>query len=368
MKILYFIIFLSCINSSLIAQIGNIRFSFNCSDANTTDIYVSTSNGTANLAGFNGGFYFKSSETSFSSFDVSPATNLGWSTAGNFTSAVNNGSYSYGSQGPYDRYLQFQLIDANFQGTDFSTTPTLIAKVIFNSSTGTPNYGDYIFQISSIEVPAFQIFDNFFNTGDVLTLFPNEKLLQNTLPMTLLEFEAKRINQLTSFLNWTISSETNSSHFGIERSLNGYRWETIGRVAAAGNSRIERGYRFFDDQLPRFNSSSQEVYYRLKMCDRDGHYRYSEIRSVLFDRDEEFIQVYPNPATQKLYIDLSGIDHNGDEMELMVIGMDGSLVMRKTFKAEDLEPVSIDQLPANTYQIMVKHGDQIYQHRIVKVD
>ncbi len=242
-----------------------------------------------------------------------------------------------------------------------SANTIVFPQTITPSNSGNPQIQGNIFHNGAFTTIAISLFNGTITTDE-------NPLILGTLPIKLEDFTAEKMGERSVFLNWTTVTETNSSHFSIERSLNGYRWETIGRVAAAGYSRDQRGYRFFDGRLPRFTSSSQEVYYRLKMCDQDGRYQYSDIRSVLFERNEGFIHIHPNPATQKLYIDLSGIDHNGEDMELTIIGMDGSLVMRKTFRASDKEPVEVDQLPANTYQIMVKHGDQVYQQRMVKVD
>ncbi|MCE7060778.1 T9SS type A sorting domain-containing protein [Dyadobacter sp. CY343] len=92
-----------------------------------------------------------------------------------------------------------------------------------------------------------------------------------TLPVTLVSFKAN-IEGATSHLTWSTSSETNSSYFEIQRSLNGKNWSPIGKELAQGESKASFIYNF-SDKAPQPGNN----YYRLKMVDLDGTFAYSAI-------------------------------------------------------------------------------------------
>jgi hypothetical protein len=79
-------------------------------------------------------------------------------------------------------------------------------------------------------------------------------------------------------LQWITASEQNSSYFSIEKSDDGIYFTGIGTVNAQGNSSNLVTYEFEDNH---FNASA---YYRLKMVDKDGSYKYSRI--AVLKKDE----------------------------------------------------------------------------------
>lgn len=109
------------------------------------------------------------------------------------------------------------------------------------------------------------------------------------LPLNLVSFEAiKRTN--TVLLKWITENELNTNRFILERSADGTNYSAIGNVPALnGNSR--NNYSFEDLQpLKGLN------FYRLKMIDADGSFRYSATRKVNFNNAEDDISIYPNPV------------------------------------------------------------------------
>ncbi|MBK7633184.1 MAG: hypothetical protein IPJ13_02035 [Saprospiraceae bacterium] len=140
------------------------------------------------------------------------------------------------------------------------------------------------------------------------------------LPIVLSKFNALKLNEISSKLNWTTSSEINSDYFGIERSMDGNNWETIGRVTAAGNSSKELAYEFIDDNLPLIRTKEQVFYYRLRMTDLDGQYKYSDVRGVNFGKlSTGVVTIYPNPTVEHINVDLSGMDLDAGKVELFCI-------------------------------------------------
>lgn len=119
------------------------------------------------------------------------------------------------------------------------------------------------------------------------------------LPVQLISFKAERLNYVVE-TEWITASEKNNSHFLIERSADGKKFESLGRVNGAGNSTVINKYRFTDDQPLKGTS-----YYRLKQVDFDGKFSYSKIEKVEFEgasgmNEIEVLSLEPNPFNETL--------------------------------------------------------------------
>ena len=109
------------------------------------------------------------------------------------------------------------------------------------------------------------------------------------LPVELLSFSGDCQNQ-TSVLNWSTASEYNSAYFDIERSENGFDWEVIHSVDAAGFSSSLVEYQYVD--LNKFNNTS---YYRLNQFDVDGRNEYYGPIEVSCE-EQSRLMTFPNPS------------------------------------------------------------------------
>lgn len=119
----------------------------------------------------------------------------------------------------------------------------------------------------------------------------------NPLPVELISFDAEVIDK-EIFLNWATSSETNNSHFEVERSLDGIRFNGyVGSIIGQGNS---TDYQFYS--LKDNNTLAGETYYRLKQIDFDGTYTYSEVVSVIIESEKPITSVIPNPVTDNAIV------------------------------------------------------------------
>jgi hypothetical protein len=91
------------------------------------------------------------------------------------------------------------------------------------------------------------------------------------LPVRLISFDATRTSTDKTLLQWVSASEENSSYFSVEKSADAVNFTEIGTVNAQGTSSNFVSYEFEDNH---FNESS---YYRLKMVDKDGTFKYSTL-------------------------------------------------------------------------------------------
>lgn len=86
----------------------------------------------------------------------------------------------------------------------------------------------------------------------------------NPLPVSLTEFVAV-CSSSVPIVSWATASESNNSHFTLERSFDGYHWETAAIVSGAGNSNTSLFY-----QISDAHASEGVNYYRLWQQDFDG--------------------------------------------------------------------------------------------------
>jgi hypothetical protein len=177
-------------------------------------------------------------------------------------------------------------------------------------------------------------------------------------PLTLVDFTAKPGNQTTQ-LNWSTASEINTSHFEIEKSLNGTSFSVIGSIKAAGNSTSTKSYSFRDQQASNGNN-----YYRLKMIDLDGKFTYSKVVAVRMN-GKTTLQLSPNPAKNILFVQATGNDKNS---LVQITDGAGKIVKEQRIILNGTTSFSIDisNLPRGLYYFSLRSGSKIQQQKIIK--
>ncbi|MFN4123794.1 MAG: T9SS type A sorting domain-containing protein [Flavobacteriales bacterium] len=185
---------------------------------------------------------------------------------------------------------------------------------------------------------------------------------ENPLPVELLNFEAKVVDQHVE-LEWVTLSEINNDYFTIERSYDAVNFEAVSVVSGAGNSNIRLTYNARDyDPFPGIS------YYRLKQTDFNGEYSYSGIEAVVFNKGAVVDMVLsPNPVVNDVTVQLSG----GVFRKPLVVVRDvrGTKVFEETFdlKRSD-EKILIDMSLFNSglYLISASEGNQKVTRRVIK--
>ncbi|RYZ53555.1 MAG: T9SS type A sorting domain-containing protein [Chitinophagaceae bacterium] len=129
-------------------------------------------------------------------------------------------------------------------------------------------------------------------TGPATTLFTS-----STLPLKLLSFTAQAASKSVA-LQWKTAEEDQVSHFEIEKSTDGSRYQVVGNVKAAGSG--GKTYLHTDNSNLVANTS-----YRLKMVDNNGSFTYSPVSHVRMAQSNSSLSVYPNPARDRLHISLT---------------------------------------------------------------
>lgn len=145
--------------------------------------------------------------------------------------------------------------------------------------------------------------------------------LEAILPVNLLSFDGKLENS-TTLLEWKTSAENNSSHFDVEKSTDGTNYIKIGKVTAAGNSNSERKYSFRDLKLSATN------YYRLKMNDKDGKSKNSQVVIIKTNNSKQNVLLVNTPFNNFIKLRFST---PAKLAKVQLLTATGTLVSEKTF-------------------------------------
>jgi len=113
------------------------------------------------------------------------------------------------------------------------------------------------------------------------------------LPVTLISFKGQ-LNDGVAKLSWTTSREINSSHFVVEKSIDGTNYISVGQV----NSGMVGGQYSFVDKT----ALGKVNYYRLRIVDTDLNYTFSKIVVIRNDAEPVVFKLSPNPVSTYLYV------------------------------------------------------------------
>ena len=144
-------------------------------------------------------------------------------------------------------------------------------------------------------------------------------------------------------LTWTTLQESNTSHFLVERSVNGQQFDVIGKVTASGNTSLPTTYMFTDPSPV----AGQINYYCLRQVDRDARSAYSEVRVVNPKGSvDSYVNIYPNPVKDVLHLDVAA-----ESVQVVINDMSGKSI--KTFQLQaGMHTVSVGDLSRGIYQVV----------------
>ncbi len=169
------------------------------------------------------------------------------------------------------------------------------------------------------------------------------------VPVKLSVFTVQKIGN-TGKISWATEQEINSSHFEVERSLDGRTWNSIANIIAAGNSTHRIDYSITD------NAPIKGInYYRLKQVDADSRFIYSDVKSLLFN-SAYTAQVSPNPAKGYINIYLTKTGNQPASIELL--NMQGKTVY-KTSTTQSMVQIPAMGLAKGLYVVKVIDAENV---------
>ncbi len=166
----------------------------------------------------------------------------------------------------------------------------------------------------------------------------------NPLPVNLIDFTARATKEGMVELNWIVAEEKGMKEYVVERSTDGRNFIAIGTVSAAQKT---------DYALTDNRPVSAVNYYRLKMVDRDGAFKYSEVRQVVFSNGR-LLSLYPNPTSGHVYV--SGLEGVKDAAYVNIYNEMGMSIYSGKIGGDQLASGGID---------MSKYAPGAYMIRVI---
>jgi hypothetical protein len=181
------------------------------------------------------------------------------------------------------------------------------------------------------------------------------------LPVELISFTAncnESGDQVT--VNWVTASEHNSSHFVIERSIDGGTWENMHVVPAAGNSTALNEYTFVDTDARGY----ENLYYRLVQFDNDGVYEVYGPVSVQCEQKNVSHRVFPNPNNGAFTLELIDADQKSGTYSVQVQDGQGKILYLNRYNVENgfgQYMVNMPVIAPGIYYLIISDQNDTYQ-------
>lgn len=174
------------------------------------------------------------------------------------------------------------------------------------------------------------------------------------LPLNLVSFEAVKKDR-QGLLRWATANEINTAKFIVERSADGNSYSAIGEVTALHNGAAN------NYQLTDVHPLSGLNFYRLKMMDQNGDFRYSPIRKLDFSQAADDISIYPNPVTQsRLYITSSG-----NARTAVLYDMTGKVVKTYLLTGRN-NTLDLTGISAGVFELKVMTDNTVVTQKIIR--
>jgi|GEM_PF-5582852 len=174
---------------------------------------------------------------------------------------------------------------------------------------------------------------------------PNTRIIytMGALPVKLTDFTAIRKGKEVQ-LDWMVTKEENLNSYEVERSADGRFFTTIGRLPAIGSN----CYSLIDRQAP-----NSQLYYRLKIMEKDASFNYSKTVMVHAMQDGIMVEAFPNPFIDRVMLRVN--TEKPAKLCLQVLAEDGRLLYNKEEIAlpsgSSEIPLLLGHLPQGNYFI-----------------
>jgi hypothetical protein len=255
--------------------------------------------------------------------------------------------------------LQWTLVDEN--GDNFSGSVNGVAFDQFGSLYISTSTGLYYINQGTVDGPAGTVQCALVQTQSGLQdLASNFFPAETTLPVTLLSFTGSLRNDVAT-LNWEVENEINFSHYELERSSSSASGFTSVANKTALGSTGRSNYQHADNLAV---VSSAVVYYRLKMVDFDGQFKYSNV--IMVRKGEKAITgitINPNPVVSSDVTTVRFSANAPATVAIRVIDMNGKVVLQqqnKVYEGVNSVPVNnLRKLMPGNYVIQLINGVEL---------
>lgn len=181
--------------------------------------------------------------------------------------------------------------------------------------------------------------------GDVLNNFGSYdfwivKLATDPLPLQITNYFLRQTQRNKIENIWQTANEINVSHFNVQSSKDGKKFNNIGQLKA--NNKNLNNY-LFADYKPQLETN-EIVYYRIEAVDKDGNIHYSETKQLAIGRAQNTINIFPNPATDFVTIETQ------NAKQLLIIDFLGNIIKQVNYLLEPQSQGLKQKITINTKQ------------------
>ncbi|MEZ4984909.1 MAG: hypothetical protein R2795_07715 [Saprospiraceae bacterium] len=216
------------------------------------------------------------------------------------------------------------------------------------------NYAVYDFSCDSY-TSAILLCVNYYDPKSSCSNFSFSLLPADILSFTVTEADA------TALLAWKVANETNVDYYEVERSEDGIVFTPLHQIAAVGNGKDFANYDYAD---PLENINATQLYYRLATVDYDHSKHYSTIKTLSLERQKK-VTLYPNPATDWLYVPL---DAAWEQTDFRLVYPHGQVSLPGTTTQDEIIRLDVRSVPAGVFVLQYKdaRGGWITLGKMVK--
>jgi hypothetical protein len=174
------------------------------------------------------------------------------------------------------------------------------------------------------------------------------------LPVEMLSFSSNCVEDGV-LVTWITASEINTSHFNLQKSRNGFDWNIISTIGAAGNSTQSITYNFTDT-----NVINGPTYYKLNQFDFNGTYEvFGPISINCLESTSGYFSIFPNPSSNSFSIILDYDVLVGDGVIVITDDMGRYIYSKNVEVMPGINFYDLDRLniTPGIYYISVKNGN-----------
>ncbi len=200
---------------------------------------------------------------------------------------------------------------------------------------------------------------NYYYTVTSLDRFQNESIAANTfelLPLTLLDFTVTKMSEANVNVQWSTAQEDGVEHYEIERSLDAGSFLMVGKITARNGNRTEH-YSFTDIT----SGIAGTLYYRLKMVDKDGQFKYSRVRTINKEQNVEMVKIFPTLLRQGKALQLRVITAENNRMTYALfdhVGRELSKGVISNISSSNASLINTRNLPAGIFVIQIMQANR----------
>lgn len=184
----------------------------------------------------------------------------------------------------------------------------------------------------------------------------------SVLGIPLLSFDASVVNNKKVKLKWSANEEPGYMGYNVQRSDNGADWEHVAFVPASQANGMHE-YQLMDDH-PYGGTSS----YRVVLSESNGLTRFSSIRTVKIEDLAESISLFPNPASDKVTVTISGVTEQETAHIRIINANNNSVSYQKTVLLPGTNTIELplqSSMPAGIYFVQVTTGSNLVNKKLV---